>query len=491
MTSTTSSRIWESQSDGRNSHHASQPATLPSIAALTNDLPAKINGPPSSSSPTYPPNNRDSDQWPSQPQSTRSSAYSSGFTNGYYASSAIGSPHRASNSSQFAATSHPSGEYGLPTINQHHDSSHFRDSHEYPQQSSRRSSIGSEVNQFRNLHINSASSPYATTNQSTTSIQANLQRERGIAQGPNGVRNSRTSGNGSMHHQPMSPLNGPPEKKPGESQHAYNMRTAPIISANPMREVYNADKPTAGQPYAFPDPDMNNSSGSNEDPRQAQNPGLSRRNSDHTSINSSLYTTDSRHPGNHRNADGDVIPATHHHSLQHRQVSQLAGESDSPDATSPYSRTPALRASHKMAERKRRTEMKFLFDSLRNQIPASHGSKSSKWEILSKASEYIKSLENNCKANSAAQGQLAQIVNDLDATRRENESLRAENLRLFQEMNAYREARHNMVQAAPMPQHYTAAPAAMSVDPSRSLPPLTNGVHASSMQGVQYTDGVR
>lgn len=107
------------------------------------------------------------------------------------------------------------------------------------------------------------------------------------------------------------------------------------------------------------------------------------------------------------------------------------------------------------------------------------------------ASEYIKSLENNCKANSAAQGQLGQVVNDLDAVRRENESLRAENHRLFQEMNAYREARHNMVQAAPMPQHYVAAPAAMSVDPSRSLPPLTNGVHASSMQGVQYTDGVR
>ncbi|KAL8731093.1 MAG: hypothetical protein Q9166_003621 [cf. Caloplaca sp. 2 TL-2023] len=491
MASTTSSRIWEIPSDARNSHHASQPATLPSITTLTNNLPPKTNG--VASSPTYPPNNRDSDQWPSQPQSTRSSAYSSGLTNGYYASSAIGSPHRASNSSQFAATSHPSGDYSLPTINQHHDPSRYRGSHEFPQQGSRRSSIGSEVNQFRNLQINNASSPYAgSKNQSTTSIQANLQRERGIAPGTNGVRNSRASGNGSMHQQPMSPLSGPPEIQPGESRHAFNIRTAPIISTNPMREVYNADKPTAGQPYAFPDPDMNNSSGSNEDPRHPSNAGLSRRNSDHTSINSSLYTTDSRHPGSQRNADGDAIPATHHHSLQHRQVSQLAGESDSPDATSPYSRTPALRASHKMAERKRRTEMKYLFDSLRNQIPASHGSKSSKWEILSKASEYIKSLESNCKANSAAQGQLGQVVQDLDAIRRENDSLRAENHRLFQEMNAYRDARHaNMVQQPPMPQHYVAPPAPMSVDPSRSLPPLTNGVHASSMQGVQYTDSVR
>ena len=83
------------------------------------------------------------------------------------------------------------------------------------------------------------------------------------------------------------------------------------------------------------------------------------------------------------------MSGTHHHSLQHKQVAQLAGESDSPDAVSPYSRTPALRASHKLAERKRRTEMKYLFDGLRNQIPASHGSKSSKWEILSKGKPYL------------------------------------------------------------------------------------------------------
>lgn len=97
-----------------------------------------------------------------------------------------------------------------------------------------------------------------------------------------------------MHQQPLSPLGGPPERQPGESRHAYNMRTAPIISANPMREVYNADKPTAGQPYAFPDPDMS----SNDDRRHA-----SRRDSDHTSINSSLFTTDSRRPGTQHTVD--------------------------------------------------------------------------------------------------------------------------------------------------------------------------------------------
>lgn len=164
---------------------------------------------------------------------------------------------------------------------------------------------------MRNLQINGAPSPYpGSTNQSTTSIQANLQRERGITPTTNGLRNSRASGNGSTHQQPLSPMSGPPEMRPGESRHAFNMRTAPIISANPMREVYNADKPTAGQPYAFPDPDMNGSSGSNEDPRRVSTTGMSRRNSEHASINSSLYTTDTRQSGSQRPMNGGMSPVT-------------------------------------------------------------------------------------------------------------------------------------------------------------------------------------
>ena len=82
-----------------------------------------------------------------------------------------------------------------------------------------------------------------------------------------------------------------------------------------MREVYNADKPTAGQPYAFPDPDMSQrSSGSADDPRLTSTT-LSRRNSDHTSVTSSVFTTESRQPGaNHRSIDGGETFECYHKS---------------------------------------------------------------------------------------------------------------------------------------------------------------------------------
>ena len=257
-----------------------------------------------------------------------------------------------------------------------------------------------------NLHID-GSSPYGANHDvSQSSLAMNLQRERGIQPNANGIRISRASSN--LGQPSLSPLSPP---LPGESRQAYTSRHAPAIGTNPMKEVYNAEKPTAGQPYAFPDPELSHrsSSGTTEDPPPPPGNVRSRRNSDHTSMTSSIFTSDSRMPqGQHMFDDsksgkssqlqragseysraGTAMSDTHHHSLQHKQVAHLSQEGDSPEGSSPYSRTPALRASHKMAERKRRTEMKYLFDSLRTQIPASHGSKSSKWEILSKGITWI------------------------------------------------------------------------------------------------------
>lgn len=51
----------------------------------------------------------------------------------------------------------------------------------------------------------------------------------------------------------------------------------------------------------------------------------------------------------------------------------------------PYSRSPSLRVTHKIAERKRRKEMKDLFDELKEYVPVDRGPKTSKGDILTKA----------------------------------------------------------------------------------------------------------
>ncbi|MCJ1352320.1 MAG: hypothetical protein MMC33_002304 [Icmadophila ericetorum] len=529
MATATAHRPWEVPSASPAPAPTSTPTMknqLPPISALTN--PGE-NFPSGQSSPAST-RERSSGAWSSQPQSTRSSAYSSVAT-GYQMRSSFNSnhtsPNRASNSSQLGAqpfdafpnpptsasmvgspgfASNPHAP--LPFLNQNHDPSRFpqtqnlqhqtqtQPKEEFPTES-RRSSLGSQVHQgFNSLHINSGGSPYpGSVNHSQTSLAQNLSRERGISQSAGAIRNSRSSG-----QYPQTPLSPTSEPRPTN----FAPRIAPPIGRNPRSDIYTADEPTPGQAYAFPDPptvqpgDLPPTPGQRLVHDDVRTGVFARRDSGHTSITSSIATHDSRLPAGQRRLDesGDM-PGTHHHSLQQNQSANLSSDPEmSTDGTTPYSRTPALRVSHKMAERKRRSEMKDLFENLRSQIPSHQGSKSSKWEILTKASEYIKTLENSVHNYSAADKQLQLFSRELENSRRDNDSLRNENQRLLHEMQRI-QASMQQIQQGQQPQPtpmYTPQPPYSSPvnhinsDPSRSLPPLTNGASvSSSMQGVQYT----
>ena len=198
----------------------------------------------------------------------------------------------------------------LPSINQAHEPSrHSQKSDAFPPQESRRSSIGSQVNQGLNsLQINGGASPYnGSVNHSTTSLAQNLNRARGI-HGPFTLRNSRSSAQ--LPLSPVSPQANEARPVP------FVPRIAPPIGRNPRSDVYNADEPVPGQAYAFPDapnmepghlPPKSNSSRHNihEEVRPG---GFLRRDSAHNSIASSILTADSRlPPGQQHMDDGTSI----------------------------------------------------------------------------------------------------------------------------------------------------------------------------------------
>ena len=354
------------------------------------------------------------------------SPFSSHFSNGVCPASDVSTAHLSQTNRTYDHTSSHAvssrlSDGALPSIEHHSRLDHHR------------SSVDARMN------LLALASPLPSANASQTSLVSDLQRERGIP-----TDTARSSGFSVASSHSRIPddrvLDGTITTSLGRK--VVSGRTAPPIDANPRLQWPNpnAETPTKGFPYAFPDPDVVSGLPSNSTDGAQRSvpptplapsamsasgepagtigpittPAASRRGSiGALSVNSSIFTNDSRQTtagrrpreqgsngygheefGHHTSyfndrssADFSGVPNHHHHQMQNKSVDGMMDDDDpeSPNGQTPYSRTPELRVSHKLAERKRRSEMKGLFEELRARIPADgRVSKTSKWEILTK-----------------------------------------------------------------------------------------------------------
>lgn len=204
-------------------------------------------------------------------------------------------------------------------------------------------------------------------------------------------------------------------------------------------------------------------------------------------------------PHGQRRFDDDAT--THHHTLQHRTIQGLQNEGTPSVGVGNYSRTPELRVSHKLAERKRRSEMKDLFEDLNKAVPSNGGTKASKWEILTKAIEYIRQIQHTERN---LHGEMARLQRDSEYAReaqKENEMLKTEIQVMHQHLrrldaNAPHVYGHftqhlNQQQGPPQSNGGISLPPLNSAGPAGPPPPaFANGMQApppsGPMQGVEY-----
>ncbi|KAK4188015.1 hypothetical protein QBC35DRAFT_383610 [Podospora australis] len=360
-----------------------------------------------------------------------------------------------------------------------------------PEALSRRESVDSRFNQgFGNLGL--SNSPYASHNQSTTSIHQTLQQQRHPRANLESLAINRIS-NG---YQPNA------DRKP--EGHIKMMKVAPAITGPATSQIARAAEPTKGQAWAFP---------AEDEPQPGRLPPpvpshIDSRRSSVVSLASSQFTTESRLPPGQRRFDDGLSPAeyrlstasaeystTHHHTLQHKQLADLQNEEGGGHPSQqPYSRTPELRVTHKLAERKRRIEMKELFDQLRDLMPQERGTKASKWEILTKGSS-IKLFTYPINEHTRHTNTIRELQS---AVQMQQNVIEKQNAQLDELRRQLHECqypqKHQAPTHAPQPQHATdpygadqyARSRAPELPPLRSLDSSAAPSGPDSMTGVQY-----
>ncbi|RDW84379.1 hypothetical protein BP6252_01969 [Coleophoma cylindrospora] len=403
-------------------------------------------------------------------------------------------------------------EHGIPT----------RNSAGYTNGDSRRESVSSSMyHNLGELRINGGASPFASQNPSSTSLQETLQQQRNPGERPTYTRFSNS-------YQPST------VRAPAEAYGGSNGKKAPAITGPAPGSIARAAEATKGQAWAFPEVEVQvqqRMPAARPSAEAASQVYESSRRSSMASIASSQFTTESRYPSSQRRLE-DGMPAgefnrlsrassefqgagqTHHH---HQLTRLQSEEASSPTGSAqPYSRTPELRVTHKLAERKRRTEMKELFERLAAKLPSDgRSTKSSKWETLSKACTEIDRMQ---AVNSSLQSQMVALqqhcqhrdmqLSQVDAVSKEHAmakgelndlkheagGLQHENANLKHEIAALRAALSNAGVNPPAPglpmqwgPPQTNGHERQELPPIRSLPQVSNFTSTSqAMTGVEY-----
>ncbi|KAK9472596.1 uncharacterized protein V1510DRAFT_128702 [Dipodascopsis tothii] len=176
-------------------------------------------------------------------------------------------------------------------------------------------------------------------------------------------------------------------------------RVAPPILSYPYAPHPNAPTPTKGFPYAFPDPGIISSGQQHQPAYTAQRQMPPQQAAQGQGM---YYVPNSSQPSMGYGHNPSRTSVDSYDRMSSRSMDMDADST----GIGPYSRSPELRQTHKIAERKRRRDMSLLYDDLKKILPDDKSLKTSKHEVLVRTIAMIKDLQ---KSNQIMAEQLSEL----------------------------------------------------------------------------------